>query len=199
MNSAERAAIVLLVLGGLISLANWLALYQTHRTGRSHSTVPLLGAALLGAGMWLLPRTRPYAWIAVFLDRGTLVLFLALPRLADEVWSTSRFNLLKEYVGQRGIKTVYLRLFRKGVFTLKQRFQRPRGEGGIIQTSSKGKWRRDGNRLILELGSESAVFEALPSMGREALQQSAGFPRYESHDELSLGGMSLTVRQRRTA
>jgi hypothetical protein len=76
--------VVLLSFGGLVSLANWAALVQSMLRRRFVSAVPLFGAALLAAGLLLHPRSRPYAWLAVVLDYGTLALLIALPRLIRE-------------------------------------------------------------------------------------------------------------------
>jgi hypothetical protein len=91
-----------------------------------------------------------YAWLALLLDVGCgPYLVLALTFLLPEIWSTSRFNLLREYLGQQGIKTVYLRLFRRGIFTIQLHFQRPPGELGLTQCGAVGKWHRHGSRLTL--------------------------------------------------
>ena len=100
-------------------------------TGRFSSAVPLVGAVCLGTGAVLLPGVRPYAWVAILLDYGTLALLLGTPTIAREAWATCRINLLEEYVGQRGITTVSLRLFRRGVFSLRWDIKRPPGELGI--------------------------------------------------------------------
>jgi hypothetical protein len=106
------------------------------------------------------------------------------------LWRTSRFNLLEEYVGQQGNKTVRLRLFRKGVFTIEQRFHRRRGECGLIQAGTIGTWKREEGRLSLSLNGDSAVFEALPGNEHEAVRQASGFRGYEN-GELSLAGVEL--------
>ena len=191
-----EVAVGLMALGGLVSLLNWLTLLQTWRTGRFCSPVPLLGTLSLAAGMLLYPATRPYAWVAVPADYGTLTLLFALPYLAGELWSTSRFNLLEEYAGTRGARTVRLRLFRRGVFTLEQRIRRQPGECGLLRLGTIGTWQRDGGRLLLRMGEQSAVFEAPPARA-ETLRQTAGFPGYEESAELSLGGIDLLLEYRR--
>jgi hypothetical protein len=97
MTLHQKLALGLLALGGLLALVNWLALYQTWRTGRLCSAVPLVGALFLALGMLLLPPTRPFAWLAPLIDYTGVLFLLALPRLVNELWRTSRFNLLELY------------------------------------------------------------------------------------------------------
>jgi hypothetical protein len=139
--------------------------------------------------------TRPLAWFAFVLDYGTLAFLPALPHIGDELWRTSRFNLLEEYGGQQGNKTVRLRLFRKGVFTIEQHFRRERGECGLSQA---GTWTREDGRLLLRLDGESTIFDTLPGVEYEAVIQASGFRGYEN-DELSLAGVELRLKLRRAA
>jgi hypothetical protein len=195
----QAFAVALLGLGGLVALGNWLSIYLTWRTGRFCSPVPLIGATFLGVGMLLLPSTRPYAWAAVLIDYGTLVALIALPFLVGEFWRTSRFNLLEEYVADHGIKTVHLRLFRKGVFTIEQCFSLQAGECGVISVGTIGKWRREHDRLVLRLDGQCAEFESLPGIEPEGLRQVVGFPNYESDNDLTLAGIELRLRYKRPA
>jgi hypothetical protein len=194
VNSTFVIAISLVVLGGLIAVANWWSVISSFRTKRFHSAVPLLGAVLLGTGMFLLPATRPFCLIAVVIDYGTLALLLASPRLVREVWSTSKFNLVSEYLGQAGMKTVYLRLFRRGVFTIRLQLHRPAGERGLVGTGTVGRWQRDGTRLTLRTEQESAVFDVVRGAPDEVLGQSVGFQSWEGSDELSLAGIEFVRR-----
>ena len=152
--------------------SNWASLVLSLRTGRFCSPVPLVGAVFLVAGALLFPTLRPYAWAGVLLDFGTLVLLLALPMIAREMWATCRFNLLEEYVGRRGATTVYLRLFRRGVFTLRWDIQRPAGEHGLIGVGNIGTWEREAETLVLQIGEEQARFTRLAGADRIGWSQS---------------------------
>ena len=188
MPSIQAIALTLMALGGLFAALNWLYLYLTWYTGRFHSSIPLIGGVLLCVGMLLIPATRPYAWAAVLLDFGTITFVFGLPYLVGEFWSTNRFNLLQEYTGRLGIKTVHLRLFRKHIFTLKQNFQR---ECGLASVGTIGEWKQEMSHLLLRMGAESAVFELSSDGDSELLRQMRGFPSYEG-TELSLAGMELS-------
>src|SRR5207249_2124747 len=98
--------------------------------------IPPIGAAFLAGGMLLQPITRPYAWVAVLVDYGALVFLVAVPFIVREIWRTSRYNLLEEYIGEQGNKTVTLRLFRRGIFTIQVQVCRTRDEWGLMQLST---------------------------------------------------------------
>ena len=191
MNTTHSIAAVLLVLGGLLALANWASVIRSHFTRRFHSPVPLVAAIMLAAGLWLIPNTRPYAWFSPLLDYGTLAILFASPRLIREAWSTSRINLVCEYAGKAGIKTARLRLFRRGIFTLRLNLHRPPGECGLISTGTIGTWQREGTRLMLCTGQESAGFDVVRDQPTEALRQSTGFATWEASPDLSLASIEL--------
>lgn len=185
----------LLVLGGLVSLLNWLTLCFTWRTGQFRSAVPLVGALFLGAGMLLVPAVRPFAWLALLLDYGTLAFLYALPRLIKEFWNTSSFRILQTYTGQSHSKTVEIRLYRAGVCTLRQTFLRKKGETGLLQSGNIGTWLREGDRLVLMLQGGKAIFKTAPEAVSETLVLEQGFQVYEEGD-LSLRDIGLTLRSR---
>jgi hypothetical protein len=111
--------------------------------------------------MSLVWATRPYFWIAILVDYGTLVFLMALPKLVKEEWKTSRFNLCYEYVSRTRTRTVRLRLFRQGVFAITVDLCRPPGEPGLLSTGRVGGWHRQGSRVTLQDRQESASFEEL--------------------------------------
>ena len=185
--------------GSVFVLLNWYAVVHTWFTGRYSSCVPLFGAALLGGGMLLRSDTRPYSWAALVVDVGTLQLLAVLPRILREFWGTSRINLLEEYVARRGAKTVCLRLFRKGIFTLRLHIDRPPGEFGLTGASTIGTWDRERDRLVLRRwDGPSAEFAMLPGAEREGIRQVAGFADYEGGPELSLADIELKLQFKRT-
>lgn len=190
-------AVVLMGFGGLIALANWLSLYQSYRTGRSCSPIPFVGAIFLGSGMLILPETRPFAWVALILDFSTLFFLIAVPKLITQLLATSRFNLLEEYVGEQGNKSVQLRLFRKNISVIKQSIRRNPGDFGMMELSMVGTWKWDGNRLHVSMGETFGTFELLAGRSPEAIVQISGFQCYED-DELSLSGIELVLRSRKT-
>jgi hypothetical protein len=194
----QQIAVGLMALGSLFALLNALMLVLSWRTGRHCSVIPLVGGLSLGAGMLLLPQTRPFAWLGPLLDFGTLAFLFALPGLVRELYSTSRFNLLEEYLGEKGRKTVRLRLFRKGLFTVEQHIQRPRGEHGLMGASTLGTWQRSEGRLVLSLYGDAVPFKTQAGAGGEELLQSGGFG-WNVPDALSLAGVELKLTWRRPA
>jgi hypothetical protein len=192
-------AIILISVGGLISFANWFSVIQSYRTKRFHSAVPLFGAVFLGAGMLASPATRAYALLAIIADYGTLALLLASPRLIREAWNTSNHNLVYEYLGQAGMKTVRLRLFRRGIFTIRLELHRPPGETGLVSTGTVGSWKREGANLFLSTEREKASFEIKLKDSTEALRQLSGFESWEKQNELSLASIDFLQVKNRVA
>jgi hypothetical protein len=184
----------LIVFGGLFCLMNWLMLYQSYRTKKFHSAIPLFGAFMLGFGMSLIPATRRFAWAAIPLDYGTLVLLFALPKLLCEGWKICRFNLLKEYSGNYGNKEVRLRFFRNDIFVIKLQIQRPEGKTGITGLGKTGKWFEENSLLKLDANNEQAIFELSKSENSELLRQIKGFDSLENQKDCSLMGIDFILK-----
>jgi len=183
--------IVLISAGGCIALANWLTLIVGYSTKRFCSPVPFVGAILLGAGMLLLPPTRLYCWSALFFDYGTLAFLIALPRLGREFWNTSRLNLLNEYIGQTGKKMACLRLFKKGVFTIRLNITRRPNEPGLVSTGLIGTWERSGDQIQLTTNQGAARFDVISNIQTETLRQTDGFADWENGNDTSLAGFDF--------
>ena len=89
--------IILLAFGGFIAACNWTAPIISWRSGRNVSMVPLIGGALVGAGIYFLTGSAWWALLGIPLDLGTLTLIVSLPWLVNELWSTSRFARLHQF------------------------------------------------------------------------------------------------------
>ena len=187
------AAIVLLSLGTVVALANWSTLFRK-RTDQHVSTVPLVGALLLFIGASLIPALRPYAWLAVVLDYGTLLFILSM---VLSLRGKSSLKLLEEYVAKAQNKKVILRLFTKDLFELRQQFKRGHSWQGRREYSDVGTWQRDGQRLKLQMGSNTAVLEPLPGKKVETWRESAGFADWGPPSVLSLAGIEFELKSRR--
>ncbi len=118
-------AYALIAVGALLSVLNWGTLVASYRSGRFVSAVPLVGALPLGCGMALLPHTRPFAWLALVADYGSLVLIISLPHIAYEVWSTSRINLLHSFTTNVSDRVISIKLFRRHIAVISARFDPP--------------------------------------------------------------------------
>ncbi len=187
-----KLAFLLIGLFVALTLVNVAVVLANAITRRHSSMVFLFGGFLGAAGFFLTPRLRPYAWLPPLLDPATMALLFALPRLLNEFWETSRFNLLSRYTGRRGIQQVNLCLFRKGVFVLRQSFARPSGEFGIVESSTIGTWQREEDQIILRIGEQTAVFEIVPSSSGRTIRQFVGFSSLESNPEQSLAAIDLS-------
>lgn len=191
MDHRATLGIALAGLGGLIAVANAWSVIQSRRTGRFHSPVPLLGGVLLGAGAWLSAGPRWLAFVAPLLDYGTLAVLQALPRLARELWSTSAFNLLSEFRAESGPRTIRLRLFRRGVFTMRLEIRRGPSELGLTSAGSIGSWHRSASGLKLEMGKEVAIFENINDAAPCRLRHVSGFASWETDQDRTMVGLDF--------
>ena len=185
---SERLAPVLIGIFAASAVLNIAILIGNVVLGRRSSMIFLFEGVFGAVGFLLVSELRPFAWLPLLLEPST---FWGLPRLLHEMWSTSRFNLVAAYEVRSGVRDVSLRLYRNGIFVLKQSFD-PSPHSRLLELSVTGSWERDGNRVLLGIGSETAIFEIIPSVGDgEVLLQQLGFASYEESAELALGGLTL--------
>jgi hypothetical protein len=193
MDWQQTIAAAFLGLGAVFSLLNWAAVVATWRTGTFHSAVPLVGGLCLCLGAGLLPSLRPYAWAVPFLDYGTVVFVLGLPGFVRELWATSRFNLVEEYVGVTGRTTVRVRLFRRGVCVVRWDIARPPGDHGLVGMGRLCTWEREADRLVIRDGEDAAVLVQLDD-GRAGVRPAAWFEFCKDSADLSGDGLELLRR-----
>jgi hypothetical protein len=187
------AGITLLGFGSAVSLLNWVGVYQSWRTGRSHSLIPLIGGVCLLNCALLVASLRPFAWVAILADCGTIVVFVSIPGIAWEAWSTCPLNLLGEYVGLLGKTTIRLRRFRRGVFTIHWQIERLPGEYGLISRGRIGSWEQLDDSLILRDGNDRAVFEQSAEGSSKGWVCMADFAGTETMPELALKSVTLVA------
>lgn len=163
-----KVAIALSIgVGALITLSNWYSLYLKLTTERDVSYAPLLGGLLLVLGLVGMPETRPYAWLGVVADYGTIGFILALPHLVREAWSTSSINLVHRFVSDGGGRLDDFHLFKRGQFTIKMEHQPPipcNEYGALIATQGLcGSWRSDAQGFVLEGYDRGRVLRVIES------------------------------------
>ena len=147
--------------------------------------------------MLLVPAARNWAWLAILLDYGTLAFIVASPRLFRDFWNTSSFNMLYGYSGQLENKSVQLRLFHQGIFTVRINIQRPAGQCGLVSTGTIGSWRIENEKLKLEIhGGDCAEFSISKILDSEFLHQEKGFMRFEKEVDTSLSGIKLALKSK---
>jgi hypothetical protein len=159
-----------------------------------HSMIPLIGGLSGFLGCLAIPSLRPFAVVPLLLDLGTAsFLFFGLPVVVWEGWRTCRCNLLQEYVGFGERKKVRLRLFRQNIFVLEQKFERKKGEYGMVACSTIGKWSGADGDLHLIMGEEEAVYRTVHEHGHMTLHQTIGFHSYEKRQDMALGEVPLQL------
>jgi hypothetical protein len=186
--------IISIILGGLISLANWVCLYRSWKTKRHISSAPLIGAILLVFGLFKFEVTRPYAWIGIFVDYGTLVLICSIPVLIKEFWSTSRANLIREYDGFSSTTHHNLKLYKNGVFVIESKVDPPvpaNEYGALIGSFGfQGKWTEIGNSINLREYAEDRTLDLQETNGK-LISRETNYPDGKEHQYDSLEGIEF--------
>ncbi|WP_146370831.1 hypothetical protein [Symmachiella macrocystis] len=145
--------IFLIVVGLVLSFANWWTLLASSRSGQFVSAIPLVPAIALGAGMVIIPQTRSFAWVAVLLDYGTLILIISLPRMCFESWCTSRHNLMITFYSSEQGRQTEIRLYRRQIAVVSVTYNPPVqcNEHGALQVSGGmvAQWEIVGNSYSL--------------------------------------------------
>ena len=145
----------LLVAGLLFPVLSWITLIITsienRKTQKSVSGIyiPVIGPILID--IWIIIEEMPL-WALIIpwaLDIGTLAFLWVLPRLAAELWQTSRFTRITRFVGSKENQTVVISLHRGGHYLLKKQWQRPAGECGILGLSEPGTFKCEGDVILL--------------------------------------------------
>ena len=187
---------IALVLGGLLASFNWYSIYASRKSGRFVSAVPLIGAALLVVGFLGIPQTRPYAWLGIIIDYGTLALIMASPRLMREAWLVSSVNLLHGLTGLNNGRRDDIRLFRKSIFTIRCVHEPgvPCNEyGALVQSYGfGGTWHEQEGVFVLEGYAERRVLEIRKAGDRFATTE-RNYPPDKKYPYDTLDGLELTM------
>jgi hypothetical protein len=149
-------AIPFVVLWFLFVLVNAASFYRTHVKKNFTSAVPLIGGVFGLLGFYQIPLLRKWCWVAVLLDYGSVDFLIAVPKVVKELWQTSRINLLSELTGEEGTKQVKIRLYKAGVFVIKHRISRKKGETGLVESSDIGSWYKTDRTIVLTLHNDTA-------------------------------------------
>ena len=193
----EYIGIIAIILGGLISLVNWVYFYRSWKTKKHISSIPLVGAILVVFGLFQFTETRMYAWIGIVVDYGTLVFICSIPFLMREFWSTSRVNLIREYDGTSSTTQHNLRLYKNGVFVIESKVDSPRpaNEYGALIASFgfQGKWAEIGSSITLNEYAEGRTLN-LQDMNGKLISREANYPDDKEHQYDSLDGIEFRLK-----
>jgi hypothetical protein len=191
-NASQIPGFLLLAVGLFFSLRTWI---RFTRPPLPHSvperSLPF-GSVLVLVGLLLIPDLRRYWGLALVAEPYLIRLALATPQTVAEKWFTSGANVVRMYTGQRGSKTVELRLCRRGIFILKQAIRQDPATKASIPAGTIGRWREDNNgKIVLQCALGTALFEPAPG-NPSAIVQTHGFPAYEIDPMLRLQEMELS-------
>jgi hypothetical protein len=148
--------VITILLGGFVAAMNWYSPFQSQRENRHVSMVPLIGAGLIGVGIYSLTGSLLWSLIAIPLDLGTLFFVLGLPWLFNEFWQTSRFNAVAKFNTNDNGREIVITLYKNGGASINQEYNGTVGpqEHGAIPCSRgfAGKWKFvDDEFLLTEL------------------------------------------------
>ena len=137
-------AVIAIVLGAILCAGNWYACYESYKSKRFVSSIPFFGAILLGIGCCYFPATRPFAWLSIIVDYGTLTIVLSLPHTVRNEWSTGNMNLVYWFSSTDQGRNVDIKLFKRGIFIAQVVFNPPvvcNEHGALIKSFGlKGSW-----------------------------------------------------------
>lgn len=183
-----------IALGGSIAVLNWYSIYASHKSERDVTAVPLLGAFFLVVGLLGFEQSRPYAWLGILADYGTLIMFVAIPMLARDSWTTSRLNLLHRFLSDANGRRDDIKLFKRGKFTIKTDYDPPvpSNEHGALAVSQGrvGTWRTDGDTFCLEGYGEDRILR-ISNRNGELITEEENYPDGNQFQHDRMGGLTL--------
>lgn len=185
---------VLMSLGTIFIILNWVMLFETWRTGRFHSCVAIIGAGFFCVGSLPLPATRPYAWLA-FLDVGTVLFVCGIPLIVADLWR-NRFGLLEVLIGEQANQSIMIRLLQKSRCVIYQFVRRPPSDRDILQRVMVGTWSRDEHRLIVRVGDKSTVFEWVAEATPETWRLASGAELFDDNVDFAVSSLDLKLNYR---
>lgn len=145
-------ATIALGIGLLISISNWAAFFQSRR-GKTPSLAPLIGGILLAFGLAGFEASRPYWWLAIFIDAGTLVMLIAVPHIVFQAWRSARRKVEHSFKCVDGNRTIAIQLCENGDASITISCHPPQPEvtrGNFISSIGfSGKWIVEGDHFVV--------------------------------------------------
>ncbi len=194
MRILEIFPYIAIILGGSICIMNWMTLFYSRKEGHHVSAGPFIGAIFLGYGLLSFPQTRPYAWLCIIADYGTLIILISIPYQIAEYWPVSKFNLLHSFISCEPNKKIKIKLFKKGIFTISATLDPPTpyDETGVLITdfSFEGSWEQTDNTFMLRLYVDSRILKLFPDDNHYLIDEQ-NYPAehkvpYDSLDKITL-------------
>lgn len=146
-------AALFIILGSYIFIMNWASLFISYKQKKHVSSAPFVAALFLSLGMYQFELSRPLFWFPFLLDYGTIVFVLSVPRLVNEIISTSNLMLIEHYEGRASEATYVLKLYKKNIFVIEANFTNQKkidGQTAFISSFSRcGKWKKVHNAIDL--------------------------------------------------
>lgn len=187
-------AAIALVIGGLLIISNGYSIYASRKSGRYVSPVPLIAALFLGVGLFGFEQTRPYAWVGIVIDYGTIILIFAIPKLLWESWMLSSFNLVHRFSSETDERRDDIKLFKRRKFTINTKYDPPvpSDEHGTLAVSKgrTGTWRQEGEVYLLEGYEKDYVLKILKDHDQFKSEEE-NYPKNREFQYDRLGNLKL--------
>lgn len=103
---------IAILLGAPFAAANWYSPFSQAITGKHVSGVPPVGGVLIGFGASWVSGSWWWALVGIPADFGLLFIVLASPWIVWEMFSRSRFALLRELRGWKDGRRAILKLYK---------------------------------------------------------------------------------------
>jgi hypothetical protein len=190
-------AIIMIALGGFISFVNWMTLYQSWKTKKFVSSIPLFGAIFLGAGLACFQKTRNYAFLSLVADYGTLVFIISAPKLLSQFWQTSSSNLFQAFDGQSQSFKYKLNLYNNETFVIdaKAQYSQPANEYGarIEQFGLCGKWENNEGIIYLTKYDNNRVLKLIKTDDNKYIAEEINYPQDRKYKYDLMNGIMFSL------
>lgn len=186
--------IVLLILGGLLSIGNAINWLRSRSGQTFHSRVPLLGAGFGVVACLSNPDWRAFAWLPILLDVGTLELVWQLPEIARREARYSDSRRIAEFALFLEDRQIRLTLYREDIALLRQRLTDKHGEQRY-EGGTCGHWSfsdHDSLRFIPDYGASGCLSFDIQAKGEQLMCATDSLLSFIPDGSLNLQGLCLT-------
>ena len=114
--------VITILLGGYVAAMNWYAPIHSKRENRNVSMIPLIGSALIGAGIYSITGSILWSLWAIPLDLGTLLFVFGIPWLFREIWESSTFNERAKFHANDNGREILISLCKNGQAAIHQEY-----------------------------------------------------------------------------
>jgi hypothetical protein len=121
--------------------------------------VPFFGAGFLAVGLYFIPATSSFWWVAILVDVGTLSFVVELPVIGRDFWRTSSFKLRHRFSAASETQKTALRFYAEGIAVMALK------HAGEMEKSLTldGTWSEEGGVFRVEFGASGPLLMLEPN------------------------------------